>query len=233
MPRFSCLFLLAFLSVQVPSGAMAQETVPQITVTGEGRVAAVPDMATITLGVSAQNSTAAAAMDEASDITQKIFDTLPGFGIEPVDVQTSELSLSPLWDNRQTGQEEPRIRGYQASNRVMVRVRDLDGLGDVLDAVLGAGANRMDGLSFGVADPAPLLSRARQRAVADARARAETYAGAAGVSLGPVLAISETGGAGPVPQLSGMAMARAEAVPVAAGETEIRAQVTVRYAIAE
>lgn len=210
-----------------PMAVSAQETA-HITVTGEGTATAVPDMAEITLGVVAQNATAAAAMAEASAVTQAIFDTLPRFGIAPSDVQTSDLSLAPLYDQRMSG-EAPRVTGYQAANRVTVRVRALDRLGPVLDAVLDSGANRMDGLRFSVSDPAPLLDRARRRAVEDARRRAETYAQAAGLTLGPVLSITEGGATfGPEPMFE---MARSSAVPIAAGETELRASVTMRFAL--
>lgn len=203
----------------------------RISVSGEGTAAAVPDMATITLGVSAQNASAAEAMEEASASISDILARLDGLGLQPRDIQTSDLSLTPLWSNRASGSASPpRIEGFEASNRLTLRVRDLDTLGAVLEAAISDGANRLGGLSFGLRDPGPVLDAARRNAVADARRRAEVYAQAAGLTLGPVISMSEGGASAPRPQLA-MEMARAADVPIAAGETAIRAQINVVYAL--
>lgn len=168
------------------SMATAQETaLRQITVTGEGRVAAAPDMATLRLGAAAEAKEAGEALRQTSDITQRILDRLGEAGIEARDIQTSGLSLSPLRQNYREGTAEtPGIAGYAASNGVTVRLRDLDRLGEVLDAVVSDGANTLDGLSFGLQEPRPLMDEARQLAVADARAKAELYAKARVSPLG-------------------------------------------------
>ncbi len=125
------------------------------------------------------------------------------------------------------------MTGYVAAIDLMVRVRDLAALGGVLDAVISDGANAMNGIAFAVAEPAPLEDEARRAAVADARAKAEVLADAAGIALGEVIAIHE-GGATPVPGPVMRSMAMAEsAVPIAGGEIDVRARVSVVYAIGE
>ncbi|MEC3859955.1 SIMPL domain-containing protein [Mesobacterium sp. TK19101] len=210
-------------------GVQAQE-LRQITVTGEGVAAAVPDMATISLGVSHRADSAEAAMDQVSQSVAAILDLLPRFGIDARDMQTSGLSLYPVFASASVSGAD-RITGFEASNGVTLRVRDLDQLGAALEAVLKTGANRLSGLSFGVQEPAPLQEAARRDAVADAMARAQVYAEAAGVTLGPVVSISENGG-GYRPEPMMMA-ARADSVPVAAGEATISASVTMVFALAD
>lgn len=213
-----------------PAGA---ETTGQITVTGQGSTFAVPDMAVITMGTSAEAKSAKDAMDLTSETTAAILERLTEAGVDARDIQTSDLSLNPVWSNRAASDNRQQIDGYQASNQVTVRVRDLETLGPVLDAVLADGANRLGGLRFGVSEPEPLLNEARVRAVADARARAELFADAAGVTLGALLSLSENGGGGPRPEMFSMARAADGAVPVAEGETELRASVTLVYEIAQ
>lgn len=225
-------FVLAVLCVAaLPLAAIAQEQGPQITVTGEGRAAAVPDMATVTLGVTAQDADAGAAMAETNRVAGAILDRLEGMGIEARDRQTSDLGLQPVWSNYRDDRAQ-EITGYEASNRLTVRVRDLAQLGDVLGAVTEDGANRLSGLSFGLQDPDPVEEEARRDAVADAMQRARVLAEAAGVTLGPVLSISESGG-GYAPEPMMMMEARDKSVPVAAGETVLAARVTMVFSLGE
>ncbi len=213
------------------TGAWAQETA-HITVMGEGRVAAPPDMATITLGVTAEAETAMAAMDQTSQDVAGLIARLEGAGIAGRDIQTSGLSLNPSWNHRSSEPGPPTISGYTASNNVTVRVRTLDSLGGVLDEVLEAGANTFNGLSFGLQDPQPQEDEARQLAVADARRKAELLAEAAGVSLGRIVTISEAGAVDqPQPMFRMEAGMASDAVPVAAGETSVTARVTIVWDI--
>ncbi|SFD44837.1 SIMPL domain-containing protein [Roseivivax sediminis] len=199
----------------------------RLTVTGEGQAAAEPDMALVTVGVSEQADTAVAAMDAASAVADRMLSRLESLEVQPRDVQTTSLSLNPVYvDSREPGQR-PRIDGYEASNNVTVRVRALDSLGDVLGALLEDGANTLGGLSFDVADPDPLLEAARRDAVQDARAKAELYAEAAGVTLGEIVTIDESGSGGGQPMP--MAEMRAASVPIAAGETGYSATVRIVY----
>ncbi|MCB1313635.1 MAG: SIMPL domain-containing protein [Sedimentitalea sp.] len=205
----------------------------QITVTGEGRVEAAPDMATISLGVTHENEQAKLAMEATSDAVARILERIAAMGVAPRDMQTRALSLSPVWSERTASDgNRARITGFVASNTVMVRVRDLASLGRILDAVIEDGANDFNGLQFDVQNPEPLMDEARRAAVADAMARAALLAEAAGVTLGPVQSISEQGGMRPMGAMMDMAM-RESGVPIAAGEVSVEAMVSMVFAIAQ
>lgn len=229
MRVLSAVLLSAALALPLP--AMAEDAMPpMITVTGTGTVEAAPDIATLTIGVTTQGDTAADALGANTVALEAVMARLTSAGIEPRDIQTSNLSLNPNW----TGYEnnKPTISGYVANNMLTIRVRQLDGLGTVLDAAVADGANTLNGLSFGLADPDPVLNEARREAVADARARAELLASAAGVKLGRIISISEAGFASdPVPMFR--AEVAAAPVPVAAGELGMSANVTIFYEIVE
>jgi len=217
--------LVFALPLAVP--ALAADSA-QITVTGEGRIEAAPDMATLSLGVTTTAATATEAVSANSAQLTTVLDQLRAAGIEERDLQTSGLSLSPNWQQPDGG-GTPRITGYLAMNQLTVRVRALDTLGSVLDRTVRDGANTFNGLSFGLADPDPAMDEARKRAVADALARARLLTEAAGVTLGRVLSISEGGGmGGPVPMFR-MAADSASPVPVAAGEISTQASVTMVF----
>ncbi len=223
--------IFAFVFAVLGSPLAAEDKVSTITVHGRGEVAAAPDMATITLGAEAQAKTADAALTATSKATAEVLDILRGAGVAETDMQTSDLSLNPVWDNRRyEDNRPPRVVGYNASNTLRVRVRELGQLGTILDAVVKGGATTFRGLSFGLQEPEPLADLARLDAVDDARRKANLYAQAAGVSLGPVISIVEGGGvAAPVNmRVAEMAMA---AVPVAEGEVSTMAQVTIVYAL--
>lgn len=206
----------------------------RITVTGEGRVSAAPDMATITLGVTHADPEAQIAMAEVSARVAAMLDGLKSAGVAPEDLQTQRLTLGPLWSGRgSSGGADPEITGFSASNMVTARIRDLDALGRILDAVLQDGANGFQGLGFGLQDPAPLLDEARRAAVADAQARAALLAEAAGVTLGPVLRITDSvDAAQPHMRMEAAAM-RSAPVPIEAGEVSLSATVTMVFAIGE
>jgi hypothetical protein len=225
--RPAALVCAAALALAGP--AMAEPPVPQISVTGEGRVEAAPDMATVSLGVTTQGDTAAAAMAANAAAVQAVLDRLTAAGIAARDMQTSGLSLNPQFSNYDSSRQ-PEIQGYVAVNMVTVRVRALETLGPVLDAAVADGANTLNGLAFGLADPDPALREARTRAVQDARARAEVLAAAAGVTLGRVLSITEGGYASPAPMYR--AEAAMSAVPVAGGEVGVGVMATVVWEIA-
>lgn len=217
--------------------ALAAETPPAtISVTGEGRIEAAPDMATVSLGVQTDADTAATAMAENSERLAAVIERLKAAGIEPRDIQTSGLSLGPRYDYSQQDGTAPKLVGYSASNMVTVRVRALDTVGGVLDGVVADGANTLNGLSFGLAEDRPLMDEARREAVADAAAKAALYAEAAGVKLGRVITIAEAGGYAPpmpMPMAMEAGFAKAADVPVAPGELTVSASVSMVYEIAE
>ncbi len=225
------LLVLTVLSLMA-SGAWADEA-RLIIVPGEGRVATRPDMATVSLGVRREDRQAAAAMRAASEAAGAILETLGRAGVDEEDVQTDRIGLDPRYQHANDG-SPPRITGYLASNDLVVRVRDLDGLGEVLDALIIDGANSFSGIRFGLSDAEAAETEARAAAVADATRRAETLADAAGVTLGPLISLTEGGGGGPIPQpvLRG-AMMEAASVPVAEGEVEVTVRVTATFALGD
>jgi len=222
--------LVMFLAAPV----WAAENMRQITVIGQGHVDTVPDMATITLGVVSEGKTAAIALSENSQSLAKILVLLKQAGIEERDIQTRNLSLSPRWNNRSSKSGPPEIIGFIARNTVSVRVRDLDKLGEVLDASVKTGANSFQGLGFGLQQPASAQNQARQNAVKDAVAKARLYADAAGVKLGKVIIITESArqGGGPV-AYARMAEMDSAPVPVARGEISTTSSVTMVFEIAD
>jgi len=202
----------------------------RLTVTGEGQSRIAPDMATVQLGVTSQADSAAAAMEQTSQQQAAVVEALTRAGIDASQIQTSGLNLNPLM--RYGEGQPPEVTGYQASNLVSVRVADLARIGEVLDAIVSAGANEINGITFTREDTAETLDGARRDAVADARRKAEVLAEAAGLTLGPVMVLRDipTGGGGPRP-LMRMEAAMADSVPVQAGELEMSAQVEIEYAL--
>ncbi|MCJ1903052.1 MULTISPECIES: SIMPL domain-containing protein [Paracoccus] len=204
----------------------------KLTVTGTGHATIQPDMATITLGVSTRAATAAEAMTQNAEQQAKVIETLKAEGIEARDIQTSGLNLSPVMDYSDQGQP-PKLTGYGAQNSVTVRVRDIAGLGEVLDKLVASGANEISGIAFSREDMAEAEDRARTEAVAEARRRAEVMAEAAGMRLGRLISLSEapTGG-GPRPMMAMRAQAAGSAdTPIEAGELAVSADVTAVFAM--
>ncbi len=223
--------LAVFLPIASP--LLAEERLPAtITVTGEGRAEAAPDLATISLGVTTQGETAGAAMDANSAALAAVVTRLKAAGIADRDVQTSNLSLNPNWQQND-GTQPPKIAGYVAMNVLTVRVRALDTLGEVLDSAITDGANTLNGISFGLDDPEPAMDKARIEAVQAAKARAELMVGAAGLKLGRVVSITEAGGyMPPMPMpMYRMEADMAKAVPVEGGEVGLTASVTMVFEI--
>jgi uncharacterized protein len=203
-------------------------------VTGTGEARARPDIAVISAGVIVQSETASAALAENTRAMETVLQQLSTAGVAEEDVQTSQFSVTPLYERPPPEREStapPRIVGYQVSNQVTARVRDLDRLGAILDALVSAGATNIDGPWFEIGDPDKLLGEARDAAVADALARARRYAAAAGVELGEILSIEEAGSFAPPPRPMMRAEAMAADVPIAPGQTELSASVSVVFAI--
>ncbi len=218
----------------LPCAALA-EGARQITVVGEGRVDSAPDMATVTLGVTTEAKGAREAIDENSRAMAAVLTRLKEAGIAERDLQTSDFSVWPRYDNRSLPAGTQGIAGFVVQNTVLVRVRDLDGLGGILDAVARDGANRFQGLSFGLQDPGPAEDAARKAAVTEARRKAALYAEAAGVALGDLVTLSEEMSAGPGPVMMQAEMLRSASneVPVASGEVSVTARVVLVYEIGE
>ncbi|SEN20802.1 hypothetical protein SAMN04488003_11135 [Loktanella fryxellensis] len=211
----------------VPASAPVRDAT--LTVVGTGEVRVAPDMATIAIGVARQADTAADAVRSMSADMDAVLTALATAGIATDDIQTSSLRVEPQMRYNEPTQSS-NVTGYLAVTDVMVRVMDLTALGQSLDAVVQDGANQMNGITFDLADRKPALDEARRAAVADAAGKATLFAEAAGLSLGPVQSLTEGAASGGMPQpMMRMAMDSAEAVPVAAGQITIAADVTMIY----
>ena len=211
-------------ALYLPVAALA-DTAGTITVTGSATINVVPDMATVSLGVTSTGETAGAAMSANNEAVSAVIARLIAAKVADRDMQTSNLSVNPNWvmNAAGTGQE---VKGYVASNQLTVQIRALETTGVILDAAITDGANTLNGLTFGLQDQRPVEDEARKAAVADALARARLFAQAAGEKLGPIVSINESGGyVPPLPMTS--KMAGDSAVPVAAGEVGISAAVTI------
>jgi len=232
MARFAALApfaLLAGLSLPAYAGT--------VTIEGHGEIMAAPDMARINSGVTTQGATAREALDANTAAMAELIAALKAAGIEARDIQTSGFSVNPNYVYTDERDENgytlpPRINGYQVSNTVTVTVRKLDALGSILDKSVTVGANTVNGVSFAVADPSELYNEARKAAFADARAKAELYATAAGGKLDEIITISETQGFNnpqPYPMYARAEMAQSAAVPVEAGELAFAINVNVQW----
>ena len=190
------------LTTMTPCLAQGEEHDRTIEVTGEGKVSAKPDLAVVTAGVTKQAPEAQDALAQNTEAMNEVVATLKDRGVAAKDIQTSQFSVSPVYEqNRdQRGRDEaPVVVAYRVTNQVTVEVRKIDELGQILDALVQAGANDVSGIRFEVDDPAKLLQAARAKAVEEGRSRAQTLAQAADVALGPVLRIQETGAGFPQP----------------------------------
>jgi uncharacterized protein YggE len=199
-----------------------------------GEVKAAPDMASISLGVQTQAPTAAQAMADNARRMSEVVAALKRGGIEARDIQTSGLNLGAQYAYEQN--KPPRLNGYQASNMVMVRVNDLSKLGPALDAVVAAGANQVNGVSFGLKNPQAAEDEARMKAVKALQAKAQLYADAAGYRVSRLVNLSEAGGyVPPVPRVAMFRNAAQDAAstPVEAGELNVRIDVSGLYELAK
>lgn len=229
---FCLLSVLVAVAVCGVAPARAQEPrdVPVVVTTGEGVVTAVPDRAWVIVAAEHRSGDPKAAQAQVAQAMNAVQEKLRGAGIPADAVRTIGIDLQPEADFVD-GKRVPR--GYMARNTIEVRVDDLSSLGRVLDAAIATGATSLGGLRFDVKDRATLERQALREAVADARARAEAAAAGAGRELDRILRIEEHGGfQGPQPvMMARMAAEDSRTTPVAAGQIEIRAQVTVTTAL--
>ena len=221
----------AALAQSAPMEMHAMTAAPALNLSAYGEVKVAPDMATITFGVMTEAPTAQAAMADNARRMQEVFAALSRAGIADRDIQTSGLNLSPQYDYVQN--EPPKLRGYQASNRVTVNIMDLTKVGTTADAVVSAGVNQIDGIAFGLKDPKAAEDQARVLAVRALQDKARLYAQALGVELGAVRTLNEGGGyqpPQPMPMYAArMQMAESDSTPVAAGQLAVRIDITGTY----
>ena len=202
-----------------------------LNVGGHGEVRQRPDPAVVTAGVISQADTAGAALAANTSAMQSVMKTLKDAGVADKDIQTSNFAVQPRYDCNEG--QHPKFLGYDVQNTVTVSLRDLGKLGAVLDRLVKSGANQINGISFDLADPAAALDEARKLAVADAKRKADIYAVAGGLTLGPVVSLVEGGRSQPpVPMRASMAKAGYSAdVPVAAGEQIVAVDITMSWSL--
>jgi len=233
---FAALAMSSALSL-LPSTVTAQTiNIPVQTISGtrldivaRGEVTRVPDLATISAGVVTQAITADAAMRDNAGRMAAVLAALKKAGVADRDVATASINLSPQY--RYAENQPPEITGYQASNTVTIRFRDIAKAGGVLDALVKQGANQINGPTLSIEKPQPAQDEARIAAMKDARARAELYARAAGLHVKRILSISEsTEGGQPTPVFYARAQsAKAADSQVIAGEQDVGVTVSVSF----
>jgi uncharacterized protein len=201
-----------------------------IAVTGTGRVAVRPDLAVVDVGVEARAARLADATDEVNRGMREVLARVKALGVADADIRTTVFRVEPVSDPRQPAETSARIIGYRVLNVVEVRARDVDRVGPIVDAAVGAGANVVGQIQFRLADPSRAEAEARRLAMQDAAETARQTAAAAGVRLGRLLATTEA----PTyqPYSGGRAvMMSAAGAPVEAGQLEVVVNVNARYAI--
>lgn len=223
-----------FLAAAIAAASPPEPPLRTITVAGEGEATGVPDVAITTLGVDASAPKAGSAVADASARMKAVVDALRRARVADRDIRTEEFSVFFESDPNPPRSENPPARpagSYRVRNTVQVTIRDIVRASEVLDAALAAGANAVSGIRFTIEDPASLRTKARERAVADSRSRAEALARASGVAVGPVVSITEgSGGFTPRP-MAARTMAMESAPPIEAGELAERVQIEAVYEI--
>ncbi len=204
-----------------------------ISLNGHGEIRMVPDLAAVTIGVTSSAKTAGEALAQNTKDMQAVFATLKAAGITDSDIQTSNFSVNPRFVYPNDGSNKPpTLDGYDVINSVNVIVRKISELGSVLDKVVTAGSNQINGINFSVDNADKALDSARTQAVADARHKAELYAIAAGVKLSRIISISEGGNYQPPPVVYSRAkMEAADAAPIAQGEQVLGMDVSIVWEI--
>lgn len=234
---FGAVAVMATTLLAAAHPASAQDATPiaagstaTVSVSGVGIVTTTPDTASIQLGVTVTEPTLADSQNQASTQMQAIIDSLSASGIEDKDIQTSSYYVTVV-QNYDSNGNPTEVSNFQVQNIVNVVVRDIDNVGPVLDGAVAAGANTVYGVNFYLDDSSAASSQARALAVQDAHRRAQELAEAAGMSLGPVVSITEGYSSGPVYGRGGGAMAAESAAPapIQVGTTTIEVDVTVVY----
>ena len=204
-----------------------------IWVTGQGEVTVVPDIATLSLGIAAQEVSVAEAQAQAMGAMEQVMTALTDNGVAEKDIQTQYFSIYQVtrWDN---GKEEEIVIGYRVTNMVIAKIRDVDKTGALIDAVAEAGGDltRIDSIGFSIDDPSDYYEEARKKAMADAEAKAGQLAELAGITLGKPTYISENIQVPPIYQ-RGVVYKEAlpAATPISPGELEVSLSLQVAYAI--
>ncbi|MBV8794875.1 MAG: SIMPL domain-containing protein [Hyphomicrobiales bacterium] len=237
--RLGLAFIASLAALAAASPAAALDRAPDasndrwVEVTGEGSISAAPDFARVTLGVTSTGKNAGEAMTANAKAANALVSLIKSEGVAPADIQTSEVSISPMFSQPSPNQQTaPTITGYSVSNNVAVTLRDISRLGGLLDRAVTAGANSVYGVGFGHNDPSGLLDKARPLAVADARRKAEIYANAGGARIGRLMVLTEEAGRQP-PVAFSRAYAASAPTPIEAGEDKLTVTVTARFELTQ
>jgi uncharacterized protein len=205
-----------------------------VSMTGHGEVRAVPDTAQVSVGVTSFGNTAREALTANTTAMTNLMAVLLKTGIEKRDITTSNFNVGPRYVNTSNDGSTPaKISGYDVTNTVTINVRKIESLGDVLDQAVSAGSNQVYGISFSVTDADKKLDEARKDAIADAKRKAELYAGASGFSIGEVVSVIEGGGGAPMPVVYARAKSAEMSadVPMSQGEQVLGVDVSVVWEI--
>jgi uncharacterized protein YggE len=196
-----------------------------ITVTGQGRTTVKPDIAHVNMGVRVTGESAQAVLAETNEKATALIAALKALGVADDDIRTSGISI-----HQQYGPNGPTA-GYEAMNMVDLTIRDLSRAGEIIDggAAFAGDAITLGGIWFSVADPEAVMADARADAIANARKRSAEYADAAGLTVGDIVSISESGPAFPGGPTAAMTADTAASVPLQAGTTDLTATVTVVF----
>lgn len=225
----------AMMALAVVAGAQSanadDERPRTVTVNATGTVEAEPDSATISLGVMTEAEKAGKAVEDNAAAMTRVVDAIKKAGIAPKDIATDQFSISPIYARYKSasGGQSNRIDGFRVTNNATVKVRDVTGIGALIDLAATQGANQFNDISFNVSGLDQKLDDARREAMANAIRRAKLYAEAAGAELGKVLTISErVHGISPRPQYRGReASSMAAATPIEPGEQTLSVSVSV------
>lgn len=233
------LCIQTYALAQPSSGRENTPPAPTLTVAGSGQVSAAPDQAVVQFGVVARSEKASDAQNEANRIAGAILEAIQTTGIAKDKITTAELTLSPIHeqqDPREGDRESPpRIVGYLATNMLRVEIDEMNKIGNAIDAAIGAGANRLENLSFKIKDETPLREKALRQAVLKAREKAVAIAETLNLRLVRILQITEesVGIVEPRFRVHRMAAAAAESTPVEPGRIEVNASAIMDYQIEE
>lgn len=228
---------LALMMAAAPGTSWAQSLAPVpiaadatvLSISASAQASATPDVALISAGVVTQHADSNTALRSNAEQMQRVMSALKAAAIAERDIQTSGISLSPQYLYAEN--QPPQIQGYQASNTLNIKVRNLARLGQVLDALAAQGANQINGPSFAIDQPEPLYQQARLDALRQARTQADTYASALGLKVRRVISLSEGSHTpAPMPLMAMRSAAKAEMdTPIAAGQSSVQVQLDVVY----
>ena len=231
------LWMALALGAAAPAAAVAQGAPLQTPITGTrldisvtGEVNRVPDIAIISAGVVTRSATASGAISDNAARMERVVAALKRAGVADRDIQTSSINLNP--DYRYAENQPPKLVGYQASNNVNVRFRDIRNSGKILDALVAEGANQINGPTLTIDKPDEALDEARQQALANGRARAELYARALNRRVVRLISVSESGGYAVPPPMPMMMEARAQSgadTKILPGEQKVQVSLAMVY----